>query len=78
MNRLSIQIEISAANCIKGDMIKLNFQMDGEEDLGKHSFKKIRNFMKTFHKRGGGGSTGFHISYSELYMYSEIRSQSSE
>ena len=36
--------------------------------LGKHSFKKIRNFMKTFHKRGGG-STGFHISYSELHMY---------
>ena len=24
-------------------------------------------------KTGGGGSTGFHVSYSELHMYSEIR-----
>ena len=36
--------------------------------------KKKRNFMKLVHKREGG-STGFHISYSELHMYSEIRSK---
>ena len=33
--------------------------------LGKPSFKKYRNFMKFFHKQGRG-STGFHISYSEM------------
>ena len=25
--------------------------------------------MKLFRKRGGEGSTGFHISYSEIHMY---------
>ena len=25
--------------------------------------------MKNFHKQGGGGATGFHISYSEIHMY---------
>ena len=35
--------------------------------LGKPSFKKKRNFMKLFQKRGGR-STGFHISYSEMLL----------
>ena len=44
------------------------------ELLGKPSFKK-NGILWNFFTNGAGGSTGFHISYSELYLYSDIRSK---
>ena len=37
--------------------------------------KKKSGILWNFFTNGGEGSTGFHISYSELHMYSEIRSK---
>ena len=43
--------------------------------VGKHSFKKIRNFMKTFHKRGRGGVNRISYLLFRTTYVPEIRSK---
>ena len=45
---------------------KINFQGCQTSAVREAILQKIPEFYEIFHKRGARGSTGFHISYSEI------------